>query len=270
MGNLSITTVATSQSNKETTINDADARLENALTDAISYDLSAGNATVTTSEYQQHMVLKTTGNAVARDFTVPAVERFVFVKNGGAGVLSIKRGSTTVTLQGLGCCVIYTDGTANGLEKLDVTTGGSFAFTSLVDAPVSYTGHARKIVRVNAAETALEFVAMGYTLAFYQENIMTNAQMVYKFIATVAFTLISGLAGSYATSEVASAGNVHFDIKKNGSDVGDITFNTSTTGSFTLGSTQSFAAGDVLTITGPATADASLAGVAASLLGYLT
>lgn len=270
MGNLNITTVATSQSNKETTINDADARLENALTDALTTSLAGGNVTLTADQYQTHMVFKTSGNAVPRDLTLPAKERFAIFYNGGSALLTIKCGSGSITLKTLGYCIVYTDGTTNGIEKLDVTTGGSFAFTSLVDAPANYTSAARKIVRVNAAATAVEFVTMGYTLAFYQENIMTNAQMVYKFIATVPFTLPSGLSGSYATSEVASAGNVHFDIKKNGSDVGDITFNTSTTGSFTLGSDQSFAAGDVLTITGPATADASLAGVAASLLGYLT
>ncbi len=150
------------------------------------------------------------------------------------------------------------------------TGAGAASFTALTDAPANYTSAGRKTVRVNAAANALEFIDAPYTLAFYQEPIMTNAQIVYKFIATVPFTLPSGLSGSYANAEVASTGNVHFDIRKNGSDVGDIVFNISATGSFTLGSDQSFAAGDILTITGPATADATLAGVATSLKGYLT
>lgn len=270
MGNLSITTVSASQNSKEVTINNADAAIESAMTEQLAIDLSAGNHTITSAEYTRNLFFKSTGNAISRSLTFPAVKRVVLVQNGGSAVLSLIKGSTTLTLAAGGFAFYFTDGTANGIVKVDVTSGTSLAFVNLTDVPANYTSAGRKIVRVNAAANALEFVDMSYTLAFYQENIMTNAQIVYKFIATVAFTLPSGLSGSYATAEVASTGNVHFDIKKNGSDVGDIVFNVSTTGSFTLGSDQSFAAGDILTITGPATADATLAGVAASLKGYLT
>lgn len=40
-------------------------------------------------------------------------------------------------------------------------TGGTTTFTGLTDTPASYTGEALKVVRVNAGETALEFVAAG-------------------------------------------------------------------------------------------------------------
>lgn len=270
MGNLNLTTVSSSQNNKETTINNADAAIESALTEMLSSDLSAGNVTVSAAQYRANLGFKTTGNAISRNYTLQAIERTVWIKNGGSATLNVKLGSTTLTLIAGASSFFYTDGTANGLEKIDVTSGGAITLLSLTDGPGVYTSGSRKILRVNAAATGFEFVDMAYTLAFYQENIMTNAQMVYRFTATVPFTLVSGLAGSYASSEVASAGNVHFDIKKNGSDVGDITFNTSSTGSFTLGSDQSFAAGDILTIIGPATADANLAGIGVSLKGYLT
>lgn len=270
MGNLSITTVSASQNQKETTINDADAALESALTETLVVDLSAGNHTLSTAEYTRNIGFATTGNAISRDLTFPAIERTVWVKNGGSSVMNLKRGSTTLTLAAGGYAFYYTDGTTNGIAKIDVTSGTSLAFINLTDAPANYTSAGYKIVRVNAAANGLEFVDMAYTIAFYQENVMTNAQIVYKFIATVPFTLVAGLSGSYATSEVASAGNVHFDIKKNGSDVGDIVFNVSSTGSFTLGSDQSFAAGDVITIVGPATADLTLAGVGASIKCRLT
>lgn len=270
MGNLNLTTVSAGQNNKETTINNADAAIEAALTETLAVDFSAGNVTLSSAQYRGSLGFYASGTASARDFTLPQIKRTVWIKNGNTGILTVKRGSTSLTLPIGAYSFFYTDGTTNGIEKIDVTSGGSLTFLALTDTPANFTSAGRKIVRVNSAANALEFVDMSYTLAFYQENVMTNAQIVYKFIATVAFTLPSSLTGSYATAEAASTGNVHFDIKKNGSDVGDIVFNISTTGSFTFGSDQSFAAGDVLTITGPATADATLAGVGVSLKGYLT
>jgi len=270
VGNLNLTAVAAGQNSKEVTINDADAAIESALTDTLSLDLSAGNVTVTALQYRRNIGFTTTGNAISRDLTLQTIKRTVWVRNSGSATLNIKVGSTTLTLAAAGFMLIYTDGTTNGLAKIDLVGSISLAFTSLTDVPANYTSASRKTVRVNAAANALEFVDTSYTLAFYQEAVMTNAQMVYKFIATVAFTLPQNLTGSQAKSEVASVGNVHFDIFKNGSDVGDIVFNTSSTGTFTLSADQSFAAGDILTIKGPATADANLAGVGVSLKGYLT
>jgi hypothetical protein len=43
----------------------------------------------------------------------------------------------------------------------DVGGGGATDFTDLADVPSSYTGHALKVVRVNAGETALEFSTAG-------------------------------------------------------------------------------------------------------------
>ncbi len=51
-------------------------------------------------------------------------------------------------------------------------TGGSGAsdFTDLSDVPSSYTGQANKVVRVNAAETALEFAPAGRYI-LYKNNV---------------------------------------------------------------------------------------------------
>jgi hypothetical protein len=268
--NLQLTQIAANQDQKEVTANAALLQLSSALADSKSYDLSAGNAAVSTGDYENFLIFETTGNAISRNLTLPAHERAaVLIKNGGSATLNIVVGSTTLTLASGKYGFYRTDGTTNGLEAISLATAAA-AFTSLSDVPANYTSASRKTVRVNAAANALEFIDTSYTLAFYQEAVMTDAEIVYKFIATVPVTLPAGLSGSYANAEVASAGNVHFDIKKNGSDLGDITFNTSATGSFTLASDLSLAAGDILIISGPATHDANLAGVAISLKGYLT
>jgi len=50
--------------------------------------------------------------------------------------------------------------TYNGTNWVNATpSSGVSAFTSLSDAPSSYTGHGSKFVKVNAGESALEFVA---------------------------------------------------------------------------------------------------------------
>lgn len=270
MGNLNLTQVSAGQNTKEATINDADAAIEAALTESFSVVLTSGNVALTAAQYRGALAFITTGNAISRDLTLQAIKRTVWIKNGGSATMNIKLGSTTLTLGAGRYSFYYTDGTANGLEKVDVAAGLAFAFTALTDVPANYTSAGRKVVRVNAAANGLEFVDMSYTLAFYQEAIMTNGQMVYKFVATVGVTLPAGLAGSYADAEAASTGTVHFDIKKNGSDLGDITFTAAASGTFTLASDLVLVAGDKLTIIAPATADATLAGVAVSLKGYLT
>ncbi len=269
--NLNITLVAANQNQKEVTVNDGFLALDAALTEILTVDLTADDVTLTSAQYRGSLGFLTSGNTVARILTLPQIKRAaVWIKNGGSETLSIARGATTLTLAAGAYALYATDGTADGLSKIDLAGSASLAFTALTDAPASYTGKGRFVVRVKADTTGVDFVDSAYTLAFYEEGVMTDAEVIYKFIATVPFTLPSGLSGSYANSEVASTGNVHFDIKKNGSDSGDITFNASASGSFTLASDLSFAAGDILTIVAPATADTTLAGVAVSLKAYLT
>jgi hypothetical protein len=87
-----------------------------------------------------------------------------------------------------------------------------------------------------------------------------------KFIATRAFRLPNGGSGSVAKADVAATGSTTFDIRKNGSSVATFNFGAgNATAAFTVTGDQDFAAGDVLTITAPATPDATLSGIGASL-----
>lgn len=74
-------------------------------------------------------------------------------------------------------------------------------------------------------------------------------------------TLFAGMAGSYAKVVTAAAASTVFSIQKNGVQVGTLSFAiAATSGTFTLASDVSFAAGDVLSIVAP-TRDATLAGL---------
>lgn len=72
------------------------------------------------------------------------------------------------------------------------------------------------------------------------------------------FDLPVNMAGSVAKAKVAATATTVFDIRKNGSSIGTLTF-TAVTGAFALASLTSFQAGDLLEIVAPAIADLTLA-----------
>lgn len=78
-----------------------------------------------------------------------------------------------------------------------------------------------------------------------------------RFIATRAFRLPSSLTGTRAESTVAPTAQTSYIIKKNGgASSGTIDFAIATNiATFTFASNVDFAAGDVLTVEAPATAD---------------
>src|SRR5260370_29698181 len=75
---------------------------------------------------------------------------------------------------------------------------------------------------------------------------------------------------SQGVASAASTGTATFLVKKNGSQIGTIVFTAATTATFTTSSgvAQRFAQGDILTITAPSSADATLANPAFTLVGY--
>lgn len=98
-----------------------------------------------------------------------------------------------------------------------VSGGGASAFTDLTDVPSSYTGQTLKVVRVNAAETALEF----FTLAGGGDALTSNP--LSQFAATTSLQLkgvISDETGSgalvFATSPTITTslitGSSSFDL----------------------------------------------------------
>jgi len=127
--NLALDQVAASQAQKEVAINDIFGQVDAASTEFLALNLGSGNVTVTAAQARRAMLLRTTGNAVARDLTLPQLKRELTIQNGGSATLSIKRGTTTITLGAGLVTKIYLDGTANGM----VASGGGGA--GLADAP---------------------------------------------------------------------------------------------------------------------------------------
>jgi len=104
--------------------------------------------------------------------------------------------------------------------------------------------------------------------AFYP-GVPTNSAKVLRVPIARAVTFAGNFSGSYGKASVASTGTATFDVQKNGSSIGTVVFTSSATATFTTtsGAAQSFAAGDVLSIIAPASADATLADIGIVLAG---
>jgi Putative phage tail protein len=93
--------------------------------------------------------------------------------------------------------------------------------------------------------------------------------LMQSYVFASPATLPAGLTGSRGTATVAATATTTINIQKNGTTVGTMTFAASaSTATFMMNSTMTFSAGDVLTLVAPSTADATLANLAWTILGF--
>jgi hypothetical protein len=101
-------------------------------------------------------------------------------------------------------------------------------------------------------------------------GVLADGQVVTLQAAFRAFTVPSGATGSVSRCTVAPTSSAEFLIRKNGTAFGSFTFDSgATTATFSVASATNFAVGDVISITGPATHDATLSGLSVSIKGVL-
>ena len=95
-----------------------------------------------------------------------------------------------------------------------------------------------------------------------------DAQLV-RWVMTEAVTFPALFSGGQVAIGVSATAQTTYSIEKNGTEVGTIVVETNDTFAFTstASAAVAFAAGDVLTIEAQATADATLADVAITLIG---
>lgn len=146
--------------------------------------------------------------------------------------------------------------------------GGATAFTGLSDVPASYSGAGGKAVEVNSGATALVFNAKTIDIAVTVPGVGTNSQLLLRFKLTRAVTFLASAPLSQASASAAATGSTTYTLKKNGASFATVNYAASATaGTWTQASDAVFAAGDLLEIDGPATADATLADVGINLAG---
>lgn len=110
--------------------------------------------------------------------------------------------------------------------------------------------------------------AQPFDLTAFYPGVPGASAIVTRVPVARAVTFPSGLSGSYARASAAATGSTVFDVQKNGASVGSITFAAAaTSATFTAASAINLAAGDILSIHAPGTADATLANVGIVLAG---
>jgi hypothetical protein len=146
--------------------------------------------------------------------------------------------------------------------------GGATAFTGLSDVPGSYTSAGGKAVEVNGGATALVFSTKPFDVAVLAPGLGTNNQVLLRVKLARAVTFPASATLSQAAASAAATGSTTFTLKKNGSSFATVNYAASASvGTWTQASDAVFAAGDLLEIDGPATADATLADVGITLAG---
>jgi hypothetical protein len=106
-----------------------------------------------------------------------------------------------------------------------------------------------------------------YDVGAYVEGMVTPSEVVWKFVSPRAWTLPSGSPG-YVKAGVAAAAATTFVLSKNGTQIGTLSFAAAAViGTVTITTSTAIAAGDVLTLTAPASPDTALQDMAFTLAG---
>lgn len=176
---------------------------------------------------------------------------------------------------------ILTGPAALGGAPVPVTVGSNLSITggalNAVGAIASFQG---RTVAAAVLESADVTGALGYTPVAtdtipydigggFSGTGAASQSILYTPILR-AITFSANLAGSAAIAKTAATASTVFTIYHNGTNIGTLTYAAaSTTGTFSVASGFTTAAGDVLEIIGPATADTTLANVSVSLFGLV-
>ena len=235
--NLAIPHIAASQNQKEVTANDAFDRLDEAITGRLTVDFAAGDVTLTASQFRRHVAFAAINVATGRELVLPAIRRLFLVDNSAGGsALVVRQGTTTVSVPAGGLQLLHTTGTANGLVAV---------------APAAQTGGAAP-----------------FDLAVYFPGQPEDGERLLKLEVALGFTLPADLAGSRGHADTAATAEAVCTILQNGASVGSVTFAAaSQDAAFSLTGGLALVPGDRLELVAPATQDATLAGLALTLIG---
>lgn len=134
-----------------------------------------------------------------------------------------------------------------------------------IDTQISAANAA--VAEAEAAVTAA-LALDDYYITIWNPELIENSERLidHEFVTTVVFPV--SLTGSRVTCRTAATLQKQIDIQKNDISVGTITFAIGAdTGTFTFTTETTFLSGDTLSLIGPASTDATLAGIAISLVG---
>lgn len=152
------------------------------------------------------------------------------------------------------------------------------SFSDLEDAPdftqdpvnpnIPYEGHEGELVVIADDGTSITFDKPKYDIICFFEGTIPNGQLIIRFPFSRRVYFPSSMTGSVASLGTAATAQTVISLKKNLVEFATITFpGTGTSGTFAAASETTFEIGDVLTVHGPASADATAADLGFTLNG---
>jgi hypothetical protein len=247
--NLGLAQIAPAQSAKYATSNTADGQIDAALTEVLSLEVDNTNAaTLTDEQLRRHFFVDidpdTTPPDAAVTITVPAIKRGLFaVRNNTAQ-------TATVTVSG------------QSLTAPEIAAGQA-ALLSCDGSDVRAEG---------SGSGGGASVSLPYDFGFVKAVTPTSSEIIGKVVIPRDITLPADFSGAYGHVDTNPTATFDIDVTDDGSSIGTISIATDGTFTFiTAGNTaKSVTAGSVIRFVAPASTDATVAGIAATLVGTLT
>jgi hypothetical protein len=235
--NLGVTQLTEGQSQKEVTINTAFELFDHAIAGKLTKSIAGAVDVTLTAEEWTYSIYEFTGNTTADiNIIVPtATRRFSVVNNttGPPRTITIKTAAAPGVVLTVGEHLVVEQ---NGTTMIALTSGSS--------------------------------AAQPYDLGVSWSGTLPASQVLLRYPFPRAVTFPAGLISSQAVSLAPATGTTTLTLAKNGTPIGTINFAAAaTSGTFTLSSLVSFVAGDLLTLTAPDPADATLADLGIALAG---
>lgn len=179
-GNLGYQSIGASQSQKEVTANDNFALFDDAATEDMAVDTTAGHVTITTSQMQHNVFFKRTDSTSSRHVTYPAVKRLFIFYNAGATAVGVVIGSTTVSVIAAEKAIFYADGTTNGLDRVASSAASGASFLPLSggtltgDLIIDTTG----VIVNNSAPTVINGTSGGTATCYMPEQGASHKKVI--------------------------------------------------------------------------------------------
>ena len=182
----------------------------------------------------------------------------------------IAAGHGTTTASETKCTATFTGaGTTKAMSVMLVPQYVSVGGTLAGDTDVSIASPSNnQSLLYNSSASKWENVGTPFNIGVSITGLMANGEILLQYVLPCAVTIPSGAAGSYAKANTAATGSTTATIKQNGTTVGTIVWSASgTAGVITISTAISLVAGDILQLTAPTTADATLADIGITLAG---
>jgi len=213
--NLGRTEVAVNQTNKEDAINDSDAVLDGALSNALTITWAGAEAlkTLSTAQMQQniHFIMGGSTSEANPVLKLADVQRgIVLVTNNLANILDVTDYATNDIVEvGIGLTVaMYA--TATGVVEIFVPVASGGSLETLADFDDgSFTGHAGKLFRVNDTED-------GFTVISPLDLELLNFKETCRVATTGVITIATALNSGDSIDGVTLADGDRVLVKDNG------------------------------------------------------